>query len=224
MTTATVEAGAKAAGRALAGALGVVAAVTRTKPLHAAGRTYRARLRIDVPMPDSGVRLFSERGQHEGLVRLSRAMSLPSGWWDIGGLALRVDRAGPGCGPADVLFANTGTSRLGRHLLRLSREPLSEPMTTLLPVRAGTSSLLLLVRPIGETHGAVPRQYELSIGLDGGSWRPVGIIELGVEVQGASPRFDPLVRRLEGTAPPAWVSELREPAYRLARRLGRRTH
>lgn len=224
MMSATLDAGAKVAGRALASALGAVAAVTRTKPLHAVGKTYRANLRIDVPMPDSGVRLLAERGQHEGLVRLSRAMSLPAGWWDIGGLALRVERAGPRCGPADILFASTGTSRFGRHLLRLTRHPLTEPMTTLLPVQAGASSLLLLVRPIGRPHGAVPRQFELSVGLDGGSWRPVGIIELGTEVHGASPRFDPLVRRLEGTAPPTWVSELREPAYRLARRLGRRSH
>ena len=36
--------------------------------------------------------------------------------------------------------------------------------------------------------------------------------------------FDPSVRRLEGTSPPTWVTALREPAYRLARRLGRRTH
>ena len=223
MTTTTLTAGAEAAGRALAGALGVVAAVTRGKPLHAAGRTYRATLRIDAPTTGPGVRLLSERGQHPCLVRLSRAMSLPDGWWDIGGFALRVDRAGPGCGPADLLFASTGTGRLGRHLLRLSRQPMSEPMTTLLPVHAGASSLLLLIQPIGDDRMAAPRQFELSVGLDGGSWSPVGIVELGDEVPGASPRFDPLVRRLEGTAPPTWVTALREPAYRLARRLGRRS-
>lgn len=224
MTTPTAHAGAKAAGQALAGSLGVVAALTRRKPLHAKGRTYRVTLRIDGPMIGTGVPLLSERGQHQGLVRLSRAMSTPEGWWDIGGLALRVDRAGPGCGPADLLFANTGTGRVGRHLLRLSRQPMSEPMTTLLPVRAGASSLLLMVRPIGRGAGREPRQFELNAGLDGGAWSPVGIIELREEILGASPRFDPLVRRLEGTAPPTWVTALREPAYRLARQLGRRTH
>ena len=223
MTTTTLTAGAEAAGRALGGALGVVAAITRRKPLHAAGRTFRATLRIDAPTTGAGVPLFSERGQHPCVVRVSRAMSLPEGWWDIGGFALRVDRAGPGCGPADLLFASTGTGRVGRHLLRLSRQPMSEPMTTLLPVHAGTASLLLLVEPIGDGRAAVPRQFELRIGVDGGSWSPVGIVELGDEVPGASPRFDPLVRRLEGTAPPTWVTALREPAYRLARRLGRRS-
>lgn len=93
-------------------------------------------------------------------------------------------------------------------------------MTTLLPVRAGASSLLLLVRPLA---GRAQQEFELSVGLDGADWSPVGIIEIGIEMAGASPRFDPLVRRLEGTSPPTWVTALREPAYRLARRLGRRT-
>ena len=94
-------------------------------------------------------------------------------------------------------------------------------MTTLLPVRAGTTSLLLLVRPLA---GRTQQEFELSVGLDGADWSPVGVIEVGAEIPGASPRFDPLVRRLEGTTPPTWVSALREPAYRWARRLGRPTH
>jgi hypothetical protein len=102
----------------------------------------------------------------------------------------------------------------------MTRDPLSEPMTTLLPVGAGTASLLLLLRPVA---GGRLGHFELCVGLDGGTWSPVGIIEIGEELRGASPRFDPLVRRLEGTAPPGWVTALREPAYRLARRLGRRT-
>jgi hypothetical protein len=96
---------------------------------------------------------------------------------------------------------------------------MDEPMTTLLPVRAGASTLLLLVRPLaGRTE-----EFELSVGLDGADWSPVGIIRIGAELPGASPRFDPLVRRLEGTSPPTWVTAMREPAYRLARRLGRRS-
>jgi hypothetical protein len=167
------------------------------------------------------VRLLSERGQRQCVVRLSRALSTPDGWWDIGGLALRVERAGAGGGPADLLFASTGVGRVGRYVLRATRHPMDEPMTTLLPVRAGASSLLLLVRPLA---GRAQQEFELSVGLDGADWSPVGSIEVGAEMEGASPRFDPLVRRLEGTSPPTWVTAMREPAYRLARRLGRRTH
>lgn len=220
MTTATVHAAARVAGRALAGTLGLIAAVTHGKPLHAKGRTHHAVLRIDAPVAGFGVRLLTERGQHQCIVRLSRAMSTPEGFWDIGGFALRVERAGPECGPADLLFASTGTGRMSRHVLRMTRHPTNEPMTTLLPLRAGSASLLLLVRPLDPQ----ARHLELSVGLDGGGWSPVGIIEVGPEMRGASPRFDPLVRRLEGTVAPAWVTALREPAYRTARRLGRRTH
>ncbi|MDV3220409.1 phosphodiesterase [Intrasporangium sp.] len=220
MTTAAVHTGARVAGRALAVTLGLVAAVTHGKPLHAKGRTHRAVLRIDAPVVGSGVRLLSERGQHDCIARMSRAMSTPEGFWDIGGFALRVESAGPGCEPADLLFASTGTGRIGRHLLRMTRHPMSEPMTTLLPLRAGTRSLLLLVQPLDPR----ARQVELSVGLDGGAWSRVGIIEVGPEMRGASPRFDPLVRQLEGTVAPPWVTAIREPAYRTARRLGRRTH
>lgn len=220
MTTEPVQTAAKAAGGALAGTLGAIALLTRRKPLHAKGRTHHAILRVGAPVVGTGVRLLAERGQHQCVVRLSRALSTPDGWWDIGGLALRVERAGAGGGPADLLFASTGVGRVGRHVLRATRHPMEEPMTTLLPVRAGASSLLLLVRPLA---GRAQQEFELSVGLDGADWSPVGIIEIGTEMAGASPRFDPLVRRLEGTSPPTWVTALREPAYRLARRLGRRT-
>ena len=220
MTTAPVHAGAKAAGGALAGALGAVALLTHRKPLHAKGRTHHASLRVGAPVAGTGVPLLSEPAQHQCIVRLSRAMSTPDGWWDIGGFALRIERSGAGGGPADLLFASTGVGRIGRHVLRATRHPMDEPMTTLLPVCAGASSLLLLVRPLGGR----AEEFELSVGLDGADWSPVGIIEVGAEMAGASPRFDPLVRRLEGTSPPTWVTALREPAYRLARRLGRRTH
>jgi hypothetical protein len=232
MPTSTVpHALATATGRTLAGGLGAVAAITRRKPLHARGHTHRGILTIDAPLPDLDVPLLADRGLHPCVIRLSRAMSTPEGWWDIGGFALRVDGAGPGSEPADLLFASTGTGRLGRHVLRFTRRPLREPMSTLLPVRAGESSLLLLVRPHGPSaDGGVegrsdaphPMQFELSAGLDDGSWRPVGLIGIGLPVDDASPRFDPLVRRLDGTVPPTWVTALREPAYRVARRLGRR--
>ncbi len=229
-TTTVAPALATPLGHVLAGALGLVAALTG-KPLHAKGHTHRGILTVDAPLEHSALPLLAERGLHPCIIRLSRAMSTPEGWWDIGGLALRIDGAGPARGPADLLFASTGTGRLGRHLLRPTRQPLQEPMSTLLPVRAGSSSMLMLVRPYGDTTGGGsqersgghphPMQFQLSVGLDDGGWRPVGLIGIGRELEDASPRFDPLVRRLDGTVPPTWVTALREPAYRTARRLGR---
>ena len=85
---------ARAAGVALAAGLGLVAWSTGRKPLHAAGRTWGAELRIDVPKPDLGVPLLRDRGVHPCTVRVSRAIGTPDGWWDIGGLALRLPGAG----------------------------------------------------------------------------------------------------------------------------------
>jgi hypothetical protein len=68
----------------------------------------------------------------------------------------------------------------------------------------------------------VPREYELAASLDGGPWRAVGLLQLRLEQADAAMRFDPIVNELAGTSPPAWVVAVREPAYRWARRLGRR--
>ena len=132
--------------------------------------------------------MLTERGQRHCVVRLSRALSTPDGWWDIGGFALRIDRAGAGGGPADLLFASTGVGRAGRHVLRATRHPMDEPMTTLLPVCAGASSLLLLVRRLA---GRAEDGFELCVAVDGADWSPVGMIE--VVLGGAIVRVPPEV-------------------------------
>ncbi|GAB3870381.1 phosphodiesterase [Terrabacter terrigena] len=209
----------RALGAALAAALGAVAAVTRRKPLHAAGTTWAARLRVDAPLPDLGVAVLEDRGAHACTVRVSRALGMPSGWWDVGGLALRLPGAGSHSGPADLLFATTGTGRATRHVLRPVRHATERPLTTLLPTTAGGRSLVLLVRPTSRE--AEPRQYELAVAADGGDWQPVGLIDLLHEQPADEQRFDPIVNELSGTRPPSWVVAMREPAYRWARRLGR---
>ena len=208
-----------ALGAVLAGALGTVAALTRRRPLHAVGTTWDAELRIDDPQPDLGVPVLEDRGAHTCTVRVSRAMGTPSGWWDIGGLALRLPGAGPGSGPADLLFATTGTGRTTRHLLRPVRHATERALTTLLPTMAAGRSLVLLVRPT--TRDEEPRQYELAVGADGGGWQAVGLIDLLHERAAEELRYDPIVNELTGTTPAAWVVAMREPAYRWARRLGR---
>ncbi len=207
-------------GAVLAGTLGAVAALTRRKPLHAVGTTWDAQLRIDEPQPGLGIPVLEDRGAHACTVRVSRALGTPDGWWDIGGLALRLPGAGPGSGPADLLFATTGTGRATRHVLRPVRHATEQALTTLLPTRAGGRSLVLLVRPT--TRDERPHQYELSVAADGGGWRPVGLVDLQRERAAEELRYDPIVNELSGTTPPPWVVAMREPAYRWARRLGRR--
>ncbi|WP_256792910.1 phosphodiesterase [Terrabacter sp. Ter38] len=210
----------RAAGVVLAAGLGLVAWASGRKPLHAVGRTWDAELRIDEPAAHVGVPLLVDRGVHPCTARVSRAMSTRPGWWDIGGLAVRLPAAGTSGGPADLLLATTGTGRVSRYVLRPVRRATGRPLTTLLPTRSGEHSLALLARPIGDE--AVAREFELAVSLDGGPWRAVGLLQLLREQADAATRFDPVVNELAGTTPPAWVVALREPAYRWARRLGRR--
>ena len=209
----------RVAGAALATGLGLVAWATGRKPLHAAGSTWAAELRVDAPLPDLGVPLLHQRGVHACTVRVSRAVGTPEGWWDVGGLAVRLPDAGTRGRPADLLFATTGTGRLSRYLLRPVRQAATRPLTTLLPTRAGDRSLELLVRPLGDAEQ--PREYELAVSVDGGRWTGVGLLQLRRQLPDTRTRFDPIVDELEGTKPPAWVVGLREPAYRWARRLSR---
>ncbi len=211
---------ARAAGLALAAGLGLVALATGRKPLHAVGRTWAADLRIDAPKSDLGVPLLRDRGVHPCIVRVSRAVGTPDGWWDIGGLALRLPDAGTLGRPADLLFATTGTGRLTRHLLRPVRRAAGQALTTLLPVRAGGHTMALLARPVDDE--PEPQEFELAVAVDRGRWEVVGLLQLRQERFDAALRFDPIVDELEGTTAPPWVVALREPAYRWARRLARR--
>jgi hypothetical protein len=204
----------------LAALLGAVALVTRRKPLHAVGRTWDAVLRVGTPAPELGVPLLADRGVHACMVRVSRALSTHEGRWDLGGVALRVPTAGTVGRPADLLFATTGTGRLTRHLLRPVRTAANRPLTTLLPTRAGGQSIVLLLHPTSAD--PEPREYELACSVDGGAWQVAGLVQLQREVPDVDVRFDPIVNELAGTSAPAWVVGMREPAYRWARRLGRR--
>jgi hypothetical protein len=96
-------------------------------------------------------------------------------------------------------------------------------LTTLLPTRAAERSVALLAKPaVPPDDETTSREYELALSLDRSPWRVVGLLQLQVEHADAGTRFDPIVNRLAGTRPPAWVVAVREPAYRWSRRLGRR--
>lgn len=210
----------RVAGAVLAAVLGGVARVTRRKPLHAVGRTWDGVVRIDAPVPQLGVPLLEVRGVHACTVRVSRALSTHEPWWDIGGVALRVPGAGAAGRPADLLFATTGTGRVTRHLLRPVRSAAEHSLTTLLPTRAGSYSVVFLLHPTSADEQ--PREYELALAVDGGRWQVTGLVELRREVPAANARFDPIVNELDGTSAPPWVVALREPAYHRARRLSGR--
>ncbi|HET6560464.1 MAG TPA: hypothetical protein VFG72_01185 [Marmoricola sp.] len=200
-------------GALLAAVLGVTAVVRRTKPLHPRGRVGSGVLSVTSPDRELGVPLLAATGEHPCTVRWSRAMGLPAPVPDVEGFAVRF--AEP---TADVLFAATGTGRIGRFLLvpRLARR--HGPQTTLLPVATEAGSLLLKVTPLDDAEP--PTRWELAVARAGSSWSPVGTIR--VDWGNDEPlRFDPVEHQLPGTVQYPVVRTMREPAY-VAARLGAR--
>lgn len=199
-------------GSVLAGATRTLAAVrVSAKPLHPEGELHRGRLlrRGTGDGPDSGVGWIDEPGEDQVVVRLSRAVGLPDGLPDIHGLALRI--LGPD-GPADLLFANTGTRRLTRFALTASRHPRARPMTTLLPYRTATGPVLL------RADGSAADDYELSWARPTSRWRAFATLHLDRPHGDGPVSFDPVLHQVPGLAQYAAVVRLRAPAYRRARR------
>ena len=201
-------------GAAIGAALGALAAVRRTKPVHPAGRVGAAELEVTTPRPEFGVPLIATSGSHACTARFSRTVGLPPSWPDIEGLAVRFEDP-----TADVLFASTGTGRIGRFVIEARPADSHGPQTTFLPVSTQSGSLLLRMSPLDQADP--PVRWELSAAHAGSQWRPAGVLQ--VTWGDDEPlRFDPVKNALPGTSQYPLVQVLREPAYALARRLVRR--
>ena len=207
------------AGRALALVFGGVARARHDRPLHPRGVTHDADLTI-TGGTSTGVPLLDQPDTHRVTVRLSRATGLPRPLPDIYGIALRL---GPDTGaPADVLFASTGASSVGRFVLQPRTQLGGASLTTLLPLRSPAGPLLLRLEAEGGLtveEGALPPRLVLFRAIGVGPWRRVGALQVGPPSppQEDSERHDPVVHQLPGTEQYPWVARLREPAYRSAR-------
>jgi len=202
---------AAAGGALLAAGTRVLSAVRPAgKPLHPEGDLRAGRLRRAGSAEPSGVAWIDEPGEDEVVVRLSRAIGVPSPLPDIHGLALRVPTAD---GPGDLLFASTGWGPLTRFVLTGGRHPRSRPMTTLLPYDTPAGPVLLGVR------GArAPETYELRWAHAAGPWHPFAELRLVPDTSDDGPvSFDPVRHRIPGLRQYDVVRRLREPAYRRAR-------
>jgi hypothetical protein len=215
------------AGLGLGAVFGTVSVLRRGRPLHPQGVTLRVSLLCD-GSGRSGVPLLDEAGVSEGTLRASRAMGLPTWLPDIYGLALRLPQSSGVDGePADLLFASTGDSVLGRFTLLVHSRLTDGPLTTLLPVRAPAGALLLRLAPVPgapeQEAGPglrVPERLSLAYAVGTGPWVTVGEVGVGerIEGEGDPRRHDPVVHQLPGTSQYPVVRALREPAYAAARR------
>lgn len=197
------------AGGVLATATHALASVrSAAKPLHPSGEVYVGTLHRHGSTAASGVAWLDEPGTDDVEVRLSRAVGLPDALPDIHGLAVRVHGTD---GPADLLFATTGTTRLTRYLLTATRDP-GRAMTTLLPYRTPTGAVLL------RADGAGPDTFELSWARPSSGWTGFAHLLLEEHLDDSERlSFDPLLHRVPDLEQYPAVVRLREPAYRRAR-------
>lgn len=200
-------------GQVLRAAIGAVDAVRpAAKPLHPRGAVTRGVLERFGGGAPSGVAWLDEPGTDDVVVRWSRAVGLPAPSPDVFGLAVRVELGGDR--HADVLFSTTGTGPITRFALvpALTHQ---RAMTTLLPYRTAKGPVLLRAVPQGD------RAVELAWARGTGAWHPFGTLRLDeptTTAADADVSFDPVVNPLPGLMPYDWVTRLREPAYRSARR------
>jgi len=204
------NASASAAGQVLAGATrSLAAARPAAKPLHPRGELMRGRIYRHGLWPATEVDWIDRPGEDDVLVRLSRAIGLPSALPDIHGLAVRVPVEG---GVGDLLFASTGWGKLSRYVLTAARSPQARPMTTLLPYRGPSGPVLLGARANGA------ESFELSCATPDFDFRVFADLRLSrIAVDDEDVSFDPVRHQLPDLDQYPTVEMLREPAYRRAR-------
>lgn len=194
---------------------GVFAAVSHVrpaaKPLHPRGRLFTAVITRRGLSDRVGVPWIDEPGTSTGLVRVSRATGLPPSVPDIYGLALRVPEAD---GPADILFATTGLGAVSRFILFPAQHAGQRAYSTLLPYRTPSGPVTLAAIPLGKHEKTV----ELACARVGQPWRSFAGMTLLESPDETSPSFDPVINQLPGLDYYPWVADLREGAYRAARR------
>ncbi|QCU76942.1 hypothetical protein E7744_00880 [Citricoccus sp. SGAir0253] len=195
------------------------------------GTVVPGTLVIDAP-GGTGSPLLDAAGERPLVARLSRAASWPVHLPDVIGVALRIPAAGPDGGPADLLFASTGTGRLTRYVLRFHLSATAGPLTTMFPLLGAGGHLVFRLDPEG------PGRYRFSCSRNSGPWRGLGRVVLDVPAPERPPhrargaeaaagpddaglRFRPVAQPPAGLTVPVWLRAARAPAYGLARRVGR---
>lgn len=218
-----------------------LAARLRDRPLHPRGLVLDATLVLHGTPRYWGVPFLDDRAELQGQVRLSRAVGLPPALPDILGLALRwrQSRAGDAKpeATAELLLATTGSSLLGRHLLRPAARWSPAFYGSLLTYRTGDRRVLLgavarhspdipadlsaLVRAVERR----PLLLDLVVATEFGAWERFGELRLRLPArnEGRRPaRFNPDRHLIEGLAPAGLLQQVRGPTYTAVQRVARR--
>lgn len=216
MSSAPTRVLSAATGQVLAGATAALDLVrSARKPLHPRGAVVRATLERTGAAERFGVPWLDESGTDEVTVRVSRSAGLPPGWPDVLGLSIRVE----GEATHDLLLDSAGWSPLTRHLPLPARDPLTAGYSTVFPYDGAGGRVVLGAR--GEPVDGRP-VFGLHVARVGGPWQRFGTLRLHArpeDAEDAPLSLDPMQHPLPGLHLPRVVVALREPSYRIARRL-----
>ena len=211
-----IRAVATTGGQILRAATGLVATRPAGKPLHPRGSLVSGTLSRFGCEERTGAAWLDHVGRDRVLVRVSRAVGLPSGVPDIYGLALRAPTSD---GHGDLLFASTGLGRFTRFVLTVTRSPGGRAMTTLLPYRTPAGAVLLSA--VFDDDSDDDSKVSLAWAIRTGAWHRFAHLVLDDDpvAQGDEHvSFDPVCNVLPGLENYPWVRLLREPSYVTARR------
>ncbi|MGW5267518.1 phosphodiesterase [Rhodococcus sp. NPDC003994] len=215
--------------RLLAIPFGVGSALRRAKLFHPDGAVLHGRLVRTAPV-GRGLPLEDD----DVLVRLSRAIGLPSPIPDVPGFAMRISAAGSDTGSWDVLLAGAGRDVVTRSLPLPAASFASASLSSLMPLAHGGRHWWVSARfpggpdtldpaeaAAGLAAGPITVVLEQAAGT--GPREPLAevILDRAEKEDGVDPSFDPIVNTPRAVRPsPEWLRELRVRAYRDSR-LGR---
>jgi hypothetical protein len=163
---------------AVAAALGLGTAVRGARVFHPHGASHAVRVVVEGSGEQWGCALLDRPAEHEGLVRLSRGLGLPSPLPDVEGLALRLPGLGVGGAPLDLLVNSAWR-------FTFAPRALAPTWSSILAFRTGSDRRVLL--------GARPVEggFALLVAPPLGRWTRWGRLELGAPFDGEGLRFDP---------------------------------
>lgn len=227
------------AGVVVGGALAVVAALRRSKPVHPAGAAYEARLRVaGAAAAPRAATLLSTPGEHRAVVRFSRSLGLPRSIADLLGISIRiVDAYGPGRHQDFLVVTSADIPALHRIFLP-ARDVQQRPYTSSLPYRAGGELFLVGVLPRPDSPRPAGRdeldrirraaatgnlRFDLATAAPGHRFSAVAELHIGepLKADGDAMRFNPF-NSGGGLRPAGFVNAMRRYAYPLSQAAWRR--
>ncbi|MCZ2859168.1 phosphodiesterase [Blastococcus sp. VKM Ac-2987] len=219
------------AGGLVAVPFGAVARWRRGRPLHPRGAVLDAVLDRRGGSPSFGVPWLDEVRSDRVVVRMSRGAGLPAPLPDVLGLAVRLP--GAAGSPVDLLLSTSGRGPLTRRV-PVPRRDAAAVYGSIMAYRTAAGPVRLAAFPertgipsdpaplaVAAERGAVA--FTVAAAVGSGGWRPFALLRVEGAHRPPAPavRFDAVRHAPPGLAADGPLARFREPAYAIARQVGR---